>query len=237
MARRFTESEKWTDPWFRALKPECKLAWLYLVDNCDCAGLIDLDRPLADFQIGFDVDWDRFLIECGSRIHKLQTGKLWLVGFIEFQQGKTDLTSSNNCHAGIAKRLNQAGINYMEFGYSIQGKIRGSLAPKEPQAKGREKPGSNFTPPTAAEVNAYSAAYAFKQKLKGNQWPATPFDVDKFLDYYKANGWTQGRGKKIRDWKPAVRNWGRNSFGSQLASTQQPEPTYQPRNRQSGGVA
>ena len=64
MTRRFTETEKWADPWFRALQPQHKLAWMYLVDNCDVAGFLDLDQLLANFQIGFEVDWERFIHEC-----------------------------------------------------------------------------------------------------------------------------------------------------------------------------
>lgn len=32
-------------------------------------------------------------------------------------------------------------------------------------------------------------------------------DPEEFVDFYTANGWTQGRGKPIVDWKAAVRTW------------------------------
>ena len=36
---------------------------------------------------------------------------------------------------------------------------------------------------------------------------STEQEAQKFYDYYSANGWTQGRGKKIVDWKAAARAW------------------------------
>jgi len=39
---------------------------------------------------------------------------------------------------------------------------------------------------------------------------STVTEAEKYLDYYTANGWKQGRGKPIRDWKAAARNWMRN---------------------------
>lgn len=35
-------------------------------------------------------------------------------------------------------------------------------------------------------------------------------DCATFMDYYTANGWTQGRGKPIKDWMATARNWMRN---------------------------
>jgi len=86
MTKRFTEAEKWRDKWFRALKPEFKLAWMYILDNCDCAGVIDLDEDLANFQIGCILDWENFFDLCGeTRIERMENGKWFIVRFVEYQ--------------------------------------------------------------------------------------------------------------------------------------------------------
>ena len=131
--RRYTDTEKWRDKWFRALKPEFKLAWLYLVDNCDWAGVLDLDRELANFQIGFDVDWERFLDVCGDRVHCLNSGKIWLTKFVEFQQGTATLNPKNNAHKNIINLLRKHGINDFQIAQTQTNEplARGSGGPLE----------------------------------------------------------------------------------------------------------
>lgn len=36
-------------------------------------------------------------------------------------------------------------------------------------------------------------------------------EAERFWNYYEANGWVQGRGKSIKDWKAAARNWMKNA--------------------------
>lgn len=57
---------------------------------------------------------------------------------------------------------------------------------------------ARFTPPTVEEVQAYCAE-------RGNK-----VDAQRFFDFYTANGWHQGRGKPIKDWRAAVRTWERD---------------------------
>ena len=64
---------------------------------------------------------------------------------------------------------------------------------------------TRFTPPTVEEVKAYCAE-------RGNH-----VDADRFVDFYTANGWTQGRGKPIKDWKACVRTWERSDREEQKA--------------------
>lgn len=69
----------------------------------------------------------------------------------------------------------------------------GDISPQrgEPTAEKRKR----FVAPSVDEVRAYC-------KERGNR-----VDPQRFVDFYMANGWTQGRGKPIKDWRAAVRTW------------------------------
>lgn len=101
MPKRFTATEKWADPWFRALSPPHKLGWQYLCDNCDCAGVIDIDRELANFQVGDTLDWDALIEAAAERIVRLDCGKFWLARFIPFQYGA--LSADCKTHSAVIK--------------------------------------------------------------------------------------------------------------------------------------
>ena len=64
---------------------------------------------------------------------------------------------------------------------------------------GADKPPtrSKFSPPSVDEVNMYC------------QEKGLSIDAQRFVDYYESNGWMVGR-NKMKDWRAAVRNWGRN---------------------------
>jgi uncharacterized protein YdaU (DUF1376 family) len=58
----------------------------------------------------------------------------------------------------------------------------------------KEKRG-RFTPPALKEVEEYCL------ERKNSINPQT------FLDFYQANGWVQGKGKPVKDWRACVRTW------------------------------
>lgn len=63
----------------------------------------------------------------------------------------------------------------------------------------KERNNNIFVPPTVLEVAEYCVE-------RGNK-----VDAEAFVNFYTANGWVQGKGKPIKDWKAAVRTWERNS--------------------------
>lgn len=86
--KRFTDTAKWSDPWFCSLTMRQKLLWIYLCDNCDNAGVIDLNRELVDFLFKVECKWVDDLRAFDDRVTQLECGKLWIRKFVEFQFGK-----------------------------------------------------------------------------------------------------------------------------------------------------
>ena len=72
---------------------------------------------------------------------------------------------------------------------------------------GADKPPTRprFVPPTMEEVRAYC-------QERGNH-----VDPEAFTSFYTANGWKQGKGKPIVDWKAAVRTWERREHSEKGA--------------------
>ena len=82
--------------------------------------------------------------------------------------------------------------------------IKESTASKPPRVP-------RFTPPSVEEVKAYC-----QERRNG-------VDAQRFVDFYEANGWSQGRGKTIKDWRAAVRTWERGENNGSAADHGKPE--------------
>ena len=112
--KRFTETQKWEDPWFRKLKPEMKLLWQWLLDRCDNAGVIEPDIELASFQIGYQYPMDT-LSEFSERVIQLDCGKHFIPKFIQFQYGQ--LSKDCKAHKPIFMSLQKHSLNESMIGY------------------------------------------------------------------------------------------------------------------------
>jgi len=106
MSKRFTESNKWQDPWFRKLSPTAKLLWLYLCDQCDVAGFWEIDWERAAFETGCEAkSLKTAMEELGNRYESL--GRfIWLPKFVRFQRN-FPLNPNVPAHKGIIKILEE----------------------------------------------------------------------------------------------------------------------------------
>lgn len=104
MAKRFTDTGKWDDPWFSALPNVYKLFWIHLLDKCDMAGGWKVHKPMVEFCLGGEVSLEKFLELAGDRIEVLRDGEIWFIKkFIRFQYG--NLSSTNKIYNSINNAL------------------------------------------------------------------------------------------------------------------------------------
>lgn len=99
----------------------------------------------------------------------------------------------------------EQGENRSEKENEIENKNKKENEIEKKSYNGRDRPLARFVPPTVEEVKTYC------QERKNS------VDPQHFVDYYTANGWVQGKGKPIKDWRATVRTWERS--GVQSTST------------------
>jgi hypothetical protein len=105
MAKRFTDSEKWKHQSFRDKCPKCKLFWIYLLDNCDYAGIWQVDFNLASFCIGESLNVEFIKQSLKDDVVVLDDGKRWFIpSFIRFQYGR-QLSKKQQVHQRVIKEI------------------------------------------------------------------------------------------------------------------------------------
>lgn len=91
MAKRFTDTEKWGDPWFRNLLREYQIFWIYLLDQCDAAGVWKVDFEQAEFFLKQNLNDKELITVFKDRIIIFDEGNRWFIPkFITFQYGHLD---------------------------------------------------------------------------------------------------------------------------------------------------
>jgi hypothetical protein len=113
MAKRYRNTERRKEAWYRRLPARVKLAWDIIQDDCDGVGIWPIDMELVSFQVGEDVTLEEILAvkELGSRV--IADGrKLFCAHFVAEQFGDEEglLTPGNKWHQNIAKKLLANGL-------------------------------------------------------------------------------------------------------------------------------
>lgn len=112
MAKRFTDSDKWTDKWFRKLPPKMKLLWCYMLDSCDSAGVFEVDLELYELLAGEAVSLEEFERTFENRILPAGKDKVWIKKFVAFQYGI--LSEDSRPHRAVIESLKKSGL-YKEY--------------------------------------------------------------------------------------------------------------------------
>ena len=195
MAKRFTDTDKWKKVWFRELKPVHKCFWEYIRDNCNNAGIWEVDFKLASFQIGAKINQSEIEQAFEKQFIKVNSNKWFLTDFIEWQYNCpiSELNPKNNAHLSALRILNKFDIEGL-----IEGLVRAQHAPMDKdknkdKVKNKER-GKGFIKPTKAELDAYC-----KKMNYG-------VNTERFLAHYTSNGWKVGK-NPMKSWESALTNW------------------------------
>jgi len=85
VAKRFTDTGKWKDEWFKTLSPHAKLVWVYICDDCDHAGIWVSDFEVMSLRLGIKVDEAKFKEMLGNKVRKFERTRYFIPSFFNFQ--------------------------------------------------------------------------------------------------------------------------------------------------------
>jgi hypothetical protein len=121
MAKRFTDTNKWRKDFIRGLQGAYKLLWLYILDECDHAGIWHVELDVASLRIGYDLDEKKTLEAFNGHIIVFDQGHKWFIpDFIDFQYGT--LNPENRAHNSVLELLEK---------YKLKGHLRGLQGRKD----------------------------------------------------------------------------------------------------------
>ena len=191
MAKRFTDTDKWKKGFIRNLPAKFKLLWLYILDDCNHAGIWDTDFEVASIRIGSKINEKEACKVFSEQIKIFDKGNKWFIPkFIDFQYGT--LNENSRPHQAVIKLLDKYDV------YNIEGISPVDVAGFEGEIKNPVKV-KRFKKPSLEELELYCTERQNK------------VDIQKFFDFYESNGWKVGR-NAMKDWKAAVRNWEKNNY-------------------------
>jgi hypothetical protein len=207
--KRFTDTAKWSDPWFRRLSGPAKMLWFYILDHCDHVGMIEIDLALASQDCGIKIP-DSALLELGARLEPAGQGKMIVPKFIKFQIG--DPRPSCPAHGKVCQSIEELSLYRDALGYHypsgrlpvVYPKGNNTLKEKE-EDKDKDKEEEKEEDKTRAKPKPKpSDKTECDDFLKSTG--LYPRDSEWFWHKMEGNGWTNG-GKKVKDWKATVRSW------------------------------
>jgi len=201
--KRYTDTDKWDDPWFCDLSPENRSIWQYLCDKCDNAGMYKVNVPLLEFQTKINLNKESFFqaINLGKyRLMNLE--KYWLLtGFVKFQFG--ELGAKSNLHNSVRGLLAEHGLEVIQGITMASSCTKVSTKVKVSTTEEREKPKPDSKFDQLESFNENWELYPAKGRLKRSAslrvWCEIAVSRDiasrlqksikNYTEHLKANGW------------------------------------------------
>lgn len=220
--KRFTETEKWHDPWFRSLPAPSKLVFMYLTDRCNNAGFMELDKELLIILTKLKADHLEGALKALARGIIIKDGWVWVRRFLHHQKND-EINPSNPAHKQIIsmlkEQLDRFGDNELFKSFIAQYLPLFGQAPskglRSPIGIGigkgiREK--KLFKKPSLEEVFTYGKEIGLSKEI-----------CESWFDHFESNGWKVGGKTLMVEWKASLRNAKRNPFNNERQHKAEPE--------------
>lgn len=135
MAKRFTDTEKWKKPFIRTMKAPYKLLWLYILDECDHAGIWEVDFEVAEIKIGERLNIDFARQSFFGKIIEVNN-KWFLPDFIEFQYG--ELNVLNRAHKSAIEILQRNNLmdSDLKYLFPLKKEVKPLTSPLQAPSQG-----------------------------------------------------------------------------------------------------
>lgn len=214
MAKRFSDSNKWSKPFIRSMKAPYKLLWLFILDECDHAGLWQVDFDTAQIKTGEKLDKEQAAKLFSDKIIEVDSGEKWfIVDFIDFQYGQ--LQANNRVHVSVAnilrkydlideslclKKVENKGLTTPLQGCKDKDKDKAMDKDKDNMGvKNKKSTKHSF------EDSEYFDKAVFAQMLQSSSEPYCKADPNHYWESCK-NG-SDSKGYKYLNWSAAIKTW------------------------------
>jgi len=190
MAKRFTDTDKWKKKFMKSLPSEYKLFWLFLIDECDNAGIWHVELEVAEARLGIKLSLEKIRGFFKERIVEFDGGnKMFIPDFVQFQYGS--LSESNRAHLSVINSLKK--YNLMEWAKPLTSPLQGAMdkdKDKE-EVKDKESREVSESDPVGSEAVQDAARKSFNDGLWVENtcmaYSLSPDDLKKWMARYNAS--------------------------------------------------
>lgn len=136
--KRFTDAEKYNDPWFTDLSAKLKAVYLYMLDTCDCAGVWKSNFKMIKAHWEISVNHDD-MVGLLPKVERFNDECYIITNFIRFQYGD-NMNQNSNITKGILKSIEYNGLQSKGLIRVDEGLVKGSPRGKDKDKdKGKDK--------------------------------------------------------------------------------------------------
>lgn len=185
---RFTFTGKWEDAWFLSLKPNSKLLFNFMCDNCDTAGFIEINTKLWAPRLGFNEATTKGALEGLKRglIYSASGDCAYLRTFLKHQKNLPLNPEKNMCHRGIIKCFENYKYKFQieDIDQFIEGALKGLQSPYGIGKGNSSGSGTEKREVSEREKQAIEEFEKFRSQYPGSKRGFEP-EFDNFKKKYK----------------------------------------------------